>query len=185
VQMRVRDEVIAADLRMLDRSFAQVVGWWTDWNFPGAPPPRVTRRPKDEADLEKEAQRLVPLAAAGYRPTLDQVRATFGGEWEPMPAEAAPGATGPRFASPDAPGAISDAVERVIEDGWRPMMDGTVSPLLDAAREADERGETLARFRRRLPGLVAALDDAEIAETLGRMGFAAHAAGMLDDEAAG
>lgn len=186
VQMKVRDEVIGADIRLLDRTFAEVVGWWTGWNFPGARPPMVTRRPKDEADLEAEGKRLYPLIAAGYRPTIEHVRETFGGEWEAMPTQMPGGAPGPgaQFAAPDAPDAIRAAVDRVLEDGWRPMMSGTVQPLLDAAREADERGESLAEFRQRLPRLAADLDDAELAETLARMGFSAHAAGMLDDDAA-
>ena len=180
VQMRVREEVIAADIRLLDRSFAQVVGWWADWNFPGAARPAVTRRPKDEADLDGEANRLYPLAAVGYRPTLEHVRRTYGGEWEERPP--AMGAPGPRFAAPGASGAIEAAVDRVLEDGWRPIMDGTAGRLIAEARAADRRGETPAAFRRRLPRLAARLDDAELAETLARMGFSAHASGLLDDE---
>ena len=80
---------------------------------------------------------------------------------------------------------IGDAVTRLVMDEWEPLMAPVIEPLLLAAGEGLERGETLEQFRARLPDLLAAMDDAPMVETLRRMGFSAQLsgqAGLTDDD---
>ena len=80
--------------------------------------------------------------------------------------------------------AIDDAVGRLVRDEWEPMMAPVIEPILAAAGEALERGDTLEDFRARLPGLLATMDDEPLVETLHRMGFSAALsgqAGLIDD----
>ena len=80
--------------------------------------------------------------------------------------------------------AIDEAVGRVVRDEWEPMLAPVIEPIMAAAGEALERGDTLEQFRARLPDLFAAMDDERVVETLHRMGFSAALsgqAGLIDD----
>ena len=80
--------------------------------------------------------------------------------------------------------AIDEAVGRVVRDEWEPMLAPVVEPIMEAAGDALERGDTLEQFSARLPDLFAAMDDERIVETLHRMGFSAALsgqAGLIDD----
>ena len=79
---------------------------------------------------------------------------------------------------------IDEAVGRVVHDEWEPMLAPVIEPIMAAAGDALERGDTLEQFRARLPDLFAAMDDERIVETLHRMGFSAALsgqAGLIDD----
>lgn len=82
-----------------------------------------------------------------------------------------------------------DEIERAIADlldgdGWEPLMEPVIEPVLAEARAALERGDSLEAFRDRLPQLFAAMDDSRLVETLRRMGFTARLSGDagLEDE---
>ena len=80
--------------------------------------------------------------------------------------------------------AIDEAVGRVVRDEWEPMLAPVIEPIMEAAGEALERGDTLEEFRARLPDLFAAMNDERFVETLHRMGFSAALsgqAGLIDD----
>ncbi len=75
-----------------------------------------------------------------------------------------------------------DEIDRAIADlldgdGWEPLMEPVIEPVLAEARAALERGESLEAFRDRLPQLFAAMDDSRLVETLRRMGFSARLSG--------
>ena len=84
-----------------------------------------------------------------------------------------------------------DAIDRAVndllaDDGWEPMMEPVIEPVLAEARAALERGDSLEAFRDRLPQLFAEMDDSRLVETLRRMGFSASLsgnAGLVDDRA--
>ena len=202
VQKDVRDETVAADCRLLDNALNTTISrWLAAWNFPGAACPRIRRDTSPPEDLDARAKREEMIArTAGLRPTLAHVLEHYGGDWEAAPAPATP---------PDKPGeaptggeqavlaaalvalargrpgdTIDDAVARLVAEEWEPMMAPMIEPILAAAREALERGDTLEDFRARLPELLAAMDDAPLVETLHRMGFSAALSGQagLTDE---
>lgn len=73
---------------------------------------------------------------------------------------------------------VDAAVEALLAgNGWEPIMDPVIEPVLAAASAAVARGESLQDFRARLPELFSAMDDAELVRTLGRMGFSARLSG--------
>ena len=76
--------------------------------------------------------------------------------------------------------------ELLAGDGWEPMMEPVIEPILAEARAALERGDSLEAFRDRLPALFSEMDDLRLVETLRRMGFSAALsgnAGLVDDRA--
>ena len=77
---------------------------------------------------------------------------------------------------------IDVAVEGLLAgDGWEPLMDPVIEPILAEASAAVARGDGLEDFRARLPELFARMDDAELVETMRRMGFSAALSGMVGD----
>jgi phage gp29-like protein len=79
----VRDMVVKSDADLLCGSFnRQVVAWLTEWNFPGAKPPRVWRKVEPPEDLVKRAERDAKIVALGYEPTEDYIRETYGDGWQ-------------------------------------------------------------------------------------------------------
>ena len=199
VQKDVRDETVAADCRLLDSALnVTIARWLTAWNYPGAVAPRIRRDTSPPEDLDARATREEVVArTTGLRPTMAHVTEHYGGEWEVSPAPAAPPETPAAdggqamlaaalaiLARGRAGDSIDDAVSRLVAEDWEPMMAPMIEPILAAAREALERGDTLEDFRARLPALLAAMDDGPFVETLHRMGFTAALSGQagLDGE---
>ena len=92
VQKSVRDETIISDCNLLNESVrTSVARWWTHWNYPGAAVPRVIRDASPPDDLDSLAEREERISRmTGLRPTLKHVTETYGGEWEPAPADTPP-----------------------------------------------------------------------------------------------
>ena len=83
VQKSVRNEVVRADADLVCDSFNRTVArWLAEWNYPDAKSPKVWRRVSEEQDLRPRAERDRILFQMGFRPTLEYVRQTYGGEWE-------------------------------------------------------------------------------------------------------
>ena len=212
VQKDVRDETVAADCRLLDNALnGTIARWLTVWNFQGAAFPRIRRDASPPEDLDARATREETISrTTGLRPTLAHVEATYGGEWEAAPRPVAPGGARNQVTPGDGPpdedeapdegtafaaalialarerrdDSIDEAVGRVMRDEWEPMLAPVIEPIMAAAGEALERGDTLEQFNARLPELFAAMDDERIVETLHRMGFSAALsgqAGLIDD----
>ena len=192
VQKDVRDETVAADCRLLDNALnATISRWLAAWNFQGAAVPRITRDTSPAEDLDARATREETIArTTGLRPTKAHIEALYGGEWEPVPEPGNPAETPPAgdqamlaatliALARERPGdALGNAVERLALAEWEPMMAPIIEPILEAAGEALERGDTLEQFRARLPELLAAMDDGPIVATLHRMGFTAALSGQ-------
>jgi phage gp29-like protein len=82
VQMEVRQEIVKADSDLICGSFRHsVLTWLVEWNFPGAKVPFIGRVLDEPEDLDAKAERIDKLGRVGFRPTLAQVVADFGGEW--------------------------------------------------------------------------------------------------------
>ena len=82
IHKEVRDEVVKGDSDLVCASFNQtVVAWLTEWNHPGAIPPRVWRRTEPEADLDARAERDQKIMGLGYDPTEDYIEETYGPGW--------------------------------------------------------------------------------------------------------
>ncbi len=184
VQKDVRDEVIAADARMMDGALNQTLArWLTEWNWPGAAHPRIVRDAEPPEDLDKRAVREETVSrTAGVRPTRRHVEQVYGGEWEdaPAPPVQPPGngdagpmpGRGPELAG----GGGGDAIARALDEalgggGWEPFMAPVIGPILEAAEAAVD----IESFRRELPALFDRLDASALADRLHRMTFSGEA----------
>lgn len=78
----VAEKVVKADADLVCESFNRgPVRWWTEWNFPGAVPPRVRRITEPPEDLAQRAERDTKIKSLGYEPTEDYMRETYGEGW--------------------------------------------------------------------------------------------------------
>ena len=80
----VADAVIKSDADLICESFNRtVVTWVTELNFPGASPPRLSRKTEQDADLKTVADRDKVLFDMGYPPNADYIVETFGEGFRP------------------------------------------------------------------------------------------------------
>lgn len=110
VQAGAAADIVKADADLICESFNRgPARWLTEWNYPGAAPPRVFRVLEQGEDLKSRAERDESITRMGFRPTLAYIKDTYGGEWEPAPSSAqeAPGGV---FApgEPPAPGSTPE-----------------------------------------------------------------------------
>lgn len=83
LQGDVRADLIRADADLVCESFNHsAVEWLTEWNFPGAKPPRVFRVTDPEEDLTQRADRDTKIYNMGFKPTLEYIREQYGEGWE-------------------------------------------------------------------------------------------------------
>lgn len=134
VHMEVRQDLVKADADLICESFNMgPARWITQWNFPAAAIPKVYRDVGEQEDLKTRADRDSVIATMGFKPKLDYITQTYGGEWEPVPRPRQPlvpvkGGDVPAFAEgqsttlpPDPPARMSgqlDANEQPSTDEW-------------------------------------------------------------------
>ena len=83
LQGEVRQDLVKADADLVCESFNRsVVRWLTEWNFPGAKPPRVWRVVEPGEDLAARAERDVKIAQLGYEPDEAYITETYGPGWK-------------------------------------------------------------------------------------------------------
>jgi phage gp29-like protein len=114
VHLSVRGDIVKADADLGCESLNRtLVTWLTRWNFAGAEPPRLYRKLDPPSDLDKQAEREERISRIGYRPTLQHVKESYGGEWEPVASPPPQTATSPYV--PGAPAVATPVVE--LADG--------------------------------------------------------------------
>lgn len=174
VQKDVRDEVVATDAGILDEALTETAArWLTEWNFPGAAPPRVHHDAEPPEDLDRRSEREERVArTSGLRPTRTHVENVYGGEWEPAPS--APTPTRPEIRAPGAAfaqggaDAIAAASEELTED-WRPL----VGKLPD--------GDTPEAFRQQTAALMAEPPPEALRSRLNNASFSAGASAQAEE----
>lgn len=186
-QNQVRLDIVKADADLLSASFnAQVARWLTEWNFPGAAVPGVWRIVDEPEDLKLRAERDRTVFEMGYKPTLDYIVNTYGGEWEVRGQESGVrnqesggvdqgSGGGAAFAAP-AP-AAADPVDLMTER-LAQAADPRLRDWLETIRAMLDSAESLEEFRAKLlaaypnldsGGMVAAMQAAfAAAELAGR-----------------
>lgn len=137
--------------------------WLTELNFPGAAVPQVSRVFDEPEDLKSRAERDKLIAdTTGYRPTLAEVKDTYGGDWEqkepvvqpsPTPASSKPTEFAEHEHAPDAPALMAGQLNKTLQpatDVW-----------IEQIRQLVEKAESLEQLRdgldELLPGM--SLDD--------------------------
>lgn len=202
VHERVAQRIVEADADLLCGSFNQgPVKWWTEWNFPGATPPRVYRQTEPPADLNAQAERDGKIFALGYEPDEAYIEETYGKGWKKKQAPAMapggmpgmPGAQGPGNADPAqfAEGelaalqalraarrgdqqALAEAAVSFAEQ-YQTIMGRQVGAILQAAEDSGDP----EIFRERLNEILEQGPAPEAVEKLGRAGLFARMMGAL------
>lgn len=150
LQDKILTSIAKSDADVICESWNRGPGkWLTDFNFPGAAAPVISRVFDEAEDLKARAERDKTISdTTGYRPTLATVKETYGGEWEPKPAGVLPapvaGPVSTEFAEhtpdPDAPTAMAGRLNRElasVTDGWMAQLQQLVDDAesLDALRD--------------------------------------------------
>ena len=186
VHMTVRDDIVAADARLVCDSFNRsIVRWLTEWNFPRAAYPTVSREMADAPDLHRLAVRdkLVDgmLARQGLALKPGYLEDTYAVETaaaraDPPPGpgnEPAPSPESAALAEPDAD-ALERALDAIDAEDWAALSSPLVKPILERAKAEPE--ELLSD----LASLYPELDADALTEQLARLLFAADAWGRLE-----
>lgn len=156
VHKEVRDEVVKGDADLLCASFSQtVLAWLTEWNHPGATPPRVWRRTEPEDNLNERAERDQKILALGYEPTEDYIEETYGPGWRRKQAPTTP---------PPAAGPLPEDFTEISE-----LARKRVGHRADQQRLADAAEALASKYPdllgKRVDQLLAFLDDSDDLET--------------------
>lgn len=193
--MDVREEVVKGDADLICSSFNNGPGkWLTDWNYPGATPPKVWRKIDPPEDLGMLAERDTKIYAMGFEPTEEYVQNTYGDGWvkkaAPVPPIAAglpggpplPGTTqlpAPAFADPtvspsDVAGELALQADTLSSD--------VASALIDEIKQILETSTSLQEFEQRLLTAYPKLGVKDIAAVLRDALIAAELTGRNDLE---
>lgn len=159
--MDVREEVVKGDADLICSSFnSGPAKWLTDWNYPGAVPPRVWRKIEPPEDLDKLADRDKKIYDMGFEPSEDYIRDTYGEGWTkkaaPAPFPPAKAATQTDPAAPanqDSP-AFAEPGDQDFAAMLAQQLDdavsGPVDEMIDEVRKILDTSLTLKEFSERL-----------------------------------
>lgn len=157
--------------------------WLTDWNFPGAAPPKVWRQTEPDEDLDSRAKRDKTLYDMGFKPTLQTIQDTYPGEWEqraptPTPPLAQGGPADPAFAETgDALPADTLADRLAIEAG------PAQAQWLRQIRAMVNQADSLPALRNQLLAAFGELPPDELSETMAAAFAVAELVGRFDAQA--
>ncbi len=164
--MDVREEVVKGDADLVCNSFNQgPAKWLTDWNYPGAVPPRVWRDIEPPEDLDALAERDAKIYALGFEPDEDYIRKTYGEGWTRRQATAPsvlPGLPGnPRARAEAAPAfaerRLDPAAALALQTGREAA--AAIGEMIDEIREILATSADFAEFEQRMllahPGMPA------------------------------
>lgn len=191
VAMRV---VKSTSDRLCSSFNAGPVTWLTEWNFPGAAPPKVWRNTEPPEDLNSRAERDGKIFALGFEPTDEYITQTYGEGWQKKAVQQGvppdqlgqiPNQLAAEFAELGAlagmRGArridqqqLADAAERFAAR-YPEILGARVQQVVDMA-EATGDFETM---RRRLTELMAEAPPAQIVEPVARQGMLARLLGAF------
>lgn len=131
IHMEVRDDVVKGDADLVCESFnGGPAVWLTEWNFPGAVPPKVWRIIEEPEDLKATAERDKMVYDMGFEPSEDYVREKYGDGWSRKAPATIPDPTA-AFAEPGAPGSRSGAGSQDTADELTDQADAAAAPAMD------------------------------------------------------
>lgn len=182
----VRLELARWDADLLSETLnATLVRWIVELNSPGAPLPTVWRIIEAPEDLGARATRDKTITDMGFRPTLDYITETYGGEWEEKPEPqpplippggALPPATGAAFAEAAAPFPDQAALDAITAPDWAALTAPLFQPIFVALEQGVAPQELVAHMAEWYPQL----DDAKLTELLARALFVAEVWGRVN-----
>lgn len=188
VQNEVRLELVKADADLLSSTLnATLVPWISRMNYPDAQPPKVWRIIEEVKDLTAQATRDKTIFQMGFRPTLDYIQDTYGGEWEQLNIQPPTGGTAPTPlptdpASTDAAAAFAETPD-TVQRQTAVMVSGEGSPfksVLDHVEHLASSANNLEELKAAIESAYAGLPLDDLRAVMS-MGFAAaQLAGMSD-----
>ena len=180
VHLDVRADLVAADARLIGDSFNRsIVRWLTDWNFPGAAYPAVTRDMAEAPDLKALAERdEIVIGMMGARPDAAYIEQAYGLTLAaPVPAATPDPAAAAQFADTTPAGELEpleQALDAIDAEDWAALATPLIQPILEQAKaEPEALMETLAT-------LYPELDTEALTAQLTRLIFAADTWGRLN-----
>jgi phage gp29-like protein len=184
LQGDVRTDLIKADADLVCESFNRsVVRWLTEYNYPGANPPRVYRMVMPEEDLTARAERDAKIKDLGYKPTLAYVNDTYGDGWEAAtPEPTIPGAQLP----PAPPGAAASFAEPALSppaqmlDPARQHVEPASNAWIDQVRALAMEVDSLEALRDQLLTLYPSMTLDDYADAMAEATTAAELAGRSE-----
>ncbi|HGB3471667.1 TPA: DUF935 domain-containing protein [Salmonella enterica subsp. diarizonae serovar 61:l,v:z35] len=188
LQETILTSIAKSDADVICESWNRGPGaWLTEFNFPGAAVPLVSRVFEEPEDLTELAERDQKVAeTTGYRPTLAQVKDTYGGDWEEKPAPVAPvtpltpapspGTPEADFAETGSAADVTTLQAQQLNTALMPVMDGWVQQLQDLVNRAD----SLDALRSGIDALLPELSLDQYAEIMAQAMTAAQLAGRYD-----
>lgn len=157
----VKQEVVKADADLICASFNDgPARWLTEWNFPGATPPKVWRDIEPPEDLDKRADRDTKIYQLGFEPSEEYIQETYGEGWTKK-APAAPPVL-PGLPGNPLPPKMGDPAVEFSSHGAEPDMAGllaeqaqavgakAIDALIDEIREIHRTSQTMSEFNERL-----------------------------------
>jgi phage gp29-like protein len=177
----LRLELVSADADTLSATLdATLIAWDVELNLPGATPPNVWREVSEDEDLKARAERDKILFDMGFRPTIDYVRETYGGQWElaappkPLAARGLPGVSSPDLPTEFAEGgesvadqaALDTALATIPAEVMQAQMEQLLGPLLKAIDQAGSYEAAMDVLARAYPALDATRLEALLARGL-------------------
>lgn len=184
VHMDVRQDLVKADADLICESFNRgPARWLTDWNYPNAEYPRIYRRIEDEPDLKPQAERDKLIFDMGYKPKIEYITETYGGDWEPreQPAlSAQPGLPAEAVSATN----FSEGKQTHPGDLLAENLSGAavepVNQWLNQIRAMLDTAGSLEEFRETLLAAYDDLDDTELARLMSEGFSVAQLAGVSD-----
>ncbi|MDF3841095.1 DUF935 family protein [Pseudomonas citronellolis] len=151
LQADVRLDLVKADADLICESFnLGPARWLTEWNFPGAEPPRVYRVVEEPEDMDSKASRDEKVFRfSGFKPTLGYVQETYGVEVQEETPPPAGGAAAVEFAEgsggSDPAAVMTDQLAKVMQPAVTDWSD-QLRVLVDNATSLDELQEQLLQL---------------------------------------
>lgn len=179
VHNSVRKEVVKSDADLICESFNEgPVRWLTEWNFPGAAPPKVWRKLEDAPDSSKLADRDKKISEMGFEPSERYVNETYGGEWRRKSSASVPAPQTERpasFAENDGPGAATVMADRLEAEVGEPF-----TGLLEPVQKLVERATSFEEIRNGILELYTQMPTGPLGNLIERALKAAELAGRFD-----
>lgn len=179
----VRLELVKADADLLSGTLNDtLVRWISEYNFPGATPPKCWRQVEEPKDLDAQATRDKAIFDMGFKPSLKYISETYGGEWTEDPTPRAPtvpigGAPFPnrgaaQYTESAAPGfPAQTALERAnlafSDAALQSQMERTLAPVLEVVKS----GAGYEQIMGKLAEIFPRMDSAGLEEMLARAIF--------------
>lgn len=173
----VRDDITKADADVVSESFNLTVSrWLTEWNYPGAKPPRVWRKMEQPEDLSRRAERDEKVSRLGYRPSLKYVQDIYGEGWE---VDTRPPAGPQPFGFAEGGNSVtvrSDSMADRLERDAEPAM----AALMEPVRRLVASASSMEEIRDGLFALYAEMPTEQLAGVMQQAVAAADLAGRAD-----